>query len=49
MIIASGSNKAEIIYATINSPVSEKIPSTVIQNHSNGFLWIDIEAGSLLY
>jgi glucosamine-6-phosphate deaminase len=39
--IAPGKNKAEAIAYTINSPIQEKFPSTILRKHPNAVLYID--------
>jgi galactosamine-6-phosphate isomerase len=48
MIIAGGESKAAIIKKTIDSPITENIPSTILKLHKNGMLWVDQEAASLI-
>jgi galactosamine-6-phosphate isomerase len=48
MIMASGIKKAEIIKETVSVKVSPEIPSTVFQLHTNGHIWLDEDAGSLI-
>src|SRR6185436_2976997 len=47
-LMANGSKKAEVIKKTIEGPVTENFPSSIMQKHANGFILIDEEAGSLL-
>jgi galactosamine-6-phosphate isomerase len=47
-LMASGSKKAEVIKNTIEGPVTENFPASVMQKHKNGFVLIDEDAGSLL-
>ncbi len=44
ILMASGSNKKEIITKTISEEVSIKVPSTMVKKHKNSFLCIDEEA-----
>jgi galactosamine-6-phosphate isomerase len=48
LLIANGSQKAEVIKRTVEEKVSEQIPATIMQTHSDGMLMIDKEAASLL-
>jgi glucosamine-6-phosphate isomerase len=48
MIMASGTKKANIIRETVTAEVSTEIPSTVFQLHTNGHIWLDEEAGSMI-
>lgn len=46
--IAPGSNKAEAIAHTLNDPIQENYPSTILRKHPNAVLYIDEEsAGSI--
>lgn len=45
MLMAAGTQKAEIIEKTVSEPVSTALPSTVFQSHKNGLLWLDEAAG----
>lgn len=47
-LMANGSKKAEVIKKTIEAPVTENFPASIMQKHSNGFLLVDKDAGSLL-
>lgn len=47
-LIANGSKKAEVIKKTIEGPVTESFPASIMQQHNNGFVLIDKEAASLL-
>jgi len=46
-LMANGSKKAEVIKKTIEGPVTENFPASIMQKHSNGFILIDDEAASL--
>ncbi|MBO7085836.1 MAG: glucosamine-6-phosphate deaminase [Bacilli bacterium] len=43
-----GLTKAQAVYDTINSPISEKCPATIMRRHQNAILYIDKESASLL-
>jgi glucosamine-6-phosphate isomerase len=47
-LIANGKKKAEVIKKTIEGPVTENFPASIMQQHANGFILIDEGAGSLL-
>ena len=48
MIMASGIKKAAIIKETVSAKISHEIPSTVFQLHTNGHIWLDEAAGTLI-
>lgn len=48
LLQANGTRKAEVIKQTVEGPVTENFPASVMQQHKNGFVLIDEEAGSLL-
>jgi galactosamine-6-phosphate isomerase len=48
LLIANGEKKAAIIKKTIEEKVSNQIPATIMQTHSNGIIMIDAAAASLL-
>jgi galactosamine-6-phosphate isomerase len=47
-LIANGSKKAEVIKKTVEGPVTENFPASIMQQHDNGFVLVDDEAASLL-
>jgi len=47
-LMANGSRKAEVIKRTVEGPVTEDFPASIMQEHNNGFILIDNEAASLL-
>lgn len=47
-LMANGSKKAEVIKKTIEGPVTENFPASIMQRHENGFVLVDDEAASLL-
>jgi len=47
-LMANGSKKAEVIKKTVEGPVTENFPASIMQQHENGFVFIDEEAASLL-
>jgi glucosamine-6-phosphate isomerase len=47
-LMANGIKKAEVIKETIEGPVTEKFPASIMQRLENGFVLIDEEAASLL-
>jgi len=46
ILIANGSKKANIIQKTLDEPVTNSIPSTVLKNHKESYLFVDKEASS---
>ncbi len=48
LLIASGANKADAIKATVEGPVTEKVPASVLQLHPNCYIVIDKAAASKL-
>lgn len=48
ILIASGKSKANAIYKTLNSPISEEVPSSFLREHKDVTLIIDEDAASLL-
>lgn len=47
-LIANGNKKAGVIKQTVEGPVTENFPASILQQHSNGFVLVDEEAASLL-
>lgn len=47
-LMANGTRKAEVIKKTVEGPVTESFPASIMQNHDNGFVIVDDEAASLL-
>jgi len=47
-LMANGSKKAEVIKKTIEGPLAESFPASILQKHPDGYILIDEEAGSLL-
>ncbi len=48
LLVAYGDSKAEAIAATVNGPVSENVPASVLQNHENVTIIVDEAAASKL-
>lgn len=48
LLLASGKNKAEAIYNTVNGKVTPEVPSSILQFHKDVILILDKEAASLL-
>lgn len=48
ILIAYGKNKAEAIANTVNGPVTEDVPASILQKHSDVVLILDEEAASQL-
>lgn len=47
-LMANGSKKAEVIRKTVEGPVTDNFPASIMQQHENGFVLVDDEAASLL-
>lgn len=43
-----GANKAEAVKYTLQEPVSERYPSTILKTHSNAILFVDADSFSLM-
>lgn len=43
-----GSNKAPAVYHTLNAPVSETYPSTILRQHNNAILFVDSDSAGQL-
>ncbi|SEI70593.1 glucosamine-6-phosphate deaminase [Alkalibacterium gilvum] len=48
ILMAYGENKAEAISKTVNGPVTEEVPASILQNHPDVTLIVDEAAASLL-
>jgi len=48
VLVASGSNKAEIVRKAFFGPVTPKVPASILQLHTDFTLVVDEEAGSLI-
>ena len=48
ILMAIGKAKAEIIAKTVNGPVTEEVPASVLQLHPDVEVYLDYEAASLL-
>lgn len=48
ILMAIGKGKADIINKTVNGPVTEEVPASVLQLHPDCELYLDHEAASLL-
>ena len=48
LLIASGSSKATVIKRAIEEMPSPSFPATVMQQHPNGYIWVDEEAAASL-
>jgi glucosamine-6-phosphate deaminase len=46
--VVPGERKAKAVYHTMNSPVSEKYPSTILTKHADVQLFVDADSGRLL-
>ena len=47
-LLANGSKKAAVIKQAVEGPVTTAFPASVMQQHDNGYVLVDEEAGSLL-
>ena len=47
LLVASGSDKAQIVRDTLYGPVTPRVPASVLQLHPNVVVVVDEEAGSL--
>lgn len=47
-LMANSSHKAEVIKKTIEGPVTENFPASIMQKNNDGYILIDEAAGSLL-
>ena len=41
ILIASGSNKAPVIKAALEGPVTEEFPASIMQTHPKAYVWVD--------
>ncbi|WP_146922880.1 glucosamine-6-phosphate deaminase [Alkalibacterium kapii] len=48
IIMAFGSNKADAIEKTVNGPVTEEVPASILQKHQDVIMIVDEEAASKL-
>ena len=48
VLIAYGEGKAQAIADTINGPITEEVPASILQRHENCIVILDEEAASLL-
>lgn len=48
VLMANGIKKNEVVKRTVEGPVTESFPASVMQQHENGFVFIDEEAATLL-
>ena len=48
LLIATGESKAEAVAATINGPITEDVPASILQKHSDVTIIIDEAAASKL-
>jgi glucosamine-6-phosphate deaminase len=48
LLLANGANKAEAIKATVECPITAKVPATIVQLHRYATVVIDKEAASKL-
>ncbi len=48
ILLAFGEDKADAIKATVEGPVTEDVPASVLQNHDNVIVFVDEAAASKL-
>lgn len=48
ILMASGGSKAEVIHKTLNGPVTNSFPASIIRQHPGGYVWVDADAASTL-
>ena len=48
LLMANGAKKIEVILKTVEGPVTEKFPASIMQQHADGYVLIDEDAASLL-
>lgn len=48
VLMAFGENKAEAIYQTVQGPVTEQVPASILQKHDNVTIIVDEEAAKLI-
>lgn len=48
LMVANGKNKAQAIFDTINGPVTEEVPASILQKHNDVVIIVDREAAALL-
>jgi galactosamine-6-phosphate isomerase len=46
ILLANGKKKTSIIAKTLKSEISPKIPATILRNHTNSFMMLDVEAAA---
>lgn len=46
LMIATGANKADAVYGMLKGAVSENCPASILQNHSNVYVFLDQEAAA---
>ena len=48
ILLASGVQKAEIVFKAITGPVTNELPASILQKHPNGIWLLDQDAAGLL-
>ena len=48
IVIANGEKKAAIIQKTVEGPVTNEVPASIVQRHRNGRVIIDKQAAYLI-
>ncbi|MGT2715849.1 glucosamine-6-phosphate deaminase [Streptococcus respiraculi] len=48
VLMAYGEEKADAVYGMVNGPVTEDVPASVLQNHTNVYVIVDEAAGQKL-
>ena len=48
ILLAFGENKAQAIHDTVEGPISEAVPASILQNHPDCYILLDEAAASQL-
>jgi galactosamine-6-phosphate isomerase len=48
LMLANGAGKAPVIKKAAEGEITNSFPASIMQQHANGFIWVDKEAASLL-
>ncbi|CCH54418.1 glucosamine/galactosamine-6-phosphate isomerase [Fibrisoma limi BUZ 3] len=48
ILLVSGAQKAPMLHQALTGPVTEEVPASIMQTHSNAYVWVDEAAGSQL-
>ncbi len=47
-LLVTGSNKAEVLTRVVNDTVTDRVPASLLRNHSDAIIWSDQAAAALL-